>query len=159
AILGFDEESPGGQGGRRSWRKNRVTATGRKMLPSSLVTLADGTQIVAADDHPWLTSQKLNGSYWRKTSELMCSRPGWRVPPAQVVKLLNVWDAPSSYEAGYLAGMYDGEGHLHARRNQKGLDLGISQRDNEALFEVKCALDRLGFLVKSNTKTVSHLGN
>lgn len=148
-ILGFDEESPGGQGDRRRWRPNAVVATGRRLLPSSLVTLADGTQIVASDEHPWLTHRPVNGSYWRKTSELMGMRPGWSHPPAKVVKLLEVWDDPSSYEAGYLAGMYDGEGHIHFRRRKTGMTLGISQKDNEALFEVQSALDRLGFAVKS----------
>lgn len=147
SILGFDDDPPAGQ--RRRWREASVINTGRAMLPCSRVTLADGTSIVASDEHPWLTSRRWNGTYWRKTKHLMSSRPGWDIAPAKVQKFLEPWDTLTTYDAGYLAGMYDGEGHLCLRSNRPGFSLGVTQRDNEAYFEMGSALDRLGFLHKT----------
>lgn len=151
-LVGFDEHN-NGQGKARNWRTTTVTATGRQMLPSSLVTLRDGTQIIASNQHPWLVSTtKGNVQRWVTTSDLMPpekqkGRGRRRIKPHAAVRLLDVWDQPRSYEAGYVAGMYDGEGSYSYREGRAPV-LTIGQKDNEALFELETALDRMGFITK-----------
>ena len=133
-LAGFDEEPTDGY---RKWATAKVTATGRKRLLSKRVTLADGTVITASDDHRWLTGNSSHKSTWQLTRHL---RPGI----SRIVRLADVWEPAETYEAGYLAGVMDGEGWL-SLNGKAALRCGIAQRDNACLHQTEAALAHLGF--------------
>lgn len=141
ALVGFDE-FPGEDGQYRMWRRSHVLATGRKMLPSYRVKLADGTEFTASSEHKWLVGNSSNISEWVPTYKLdhrFHSKHGVRV-----VKPLDVWEKDESFAAGYLAGVLDGEGWLSGN-NAGSFRCGIAQRDNACLTTTEGALTQLGF--------------
>ena len=146
-IVGFDEEA-GTPGDYRKWRAATVLKTGRATLPSYRVTLEDGTEIVASAQHKWLTANVAHRNNWVTTEELFNVQGRWNAP--KLMKVMDVWDERHTYDAGYLAGMYDGEASL-CRPKAAGLQMGMGQRDNEALAEVEAAMVREGFLAKRQT--------
>lgn len=138
-LAAFDEYPEGGSV-HRNWRSAEVLATGRDMLDSYRVTLEDGTVIDSSAEHLWLCRSG-NKHEWRKTEELF-TRHG-KYNPHRVMKLLDVWEQDYSWASGYLAGMFDGEGCLSM--SGRGAQLGLDQKDNEALCKVEAALSDLGF--------------
>ena len=134
-IAGFDEELQGSKRPRQ-WRTAEVTHVGRADLPSYRVKMADGTEIVASHGHKWLVRNNARHSYWLTTDELFKRFNSKR--GIEVVKVLEPWKEDRSYEAGYLAGMLDGEGWLsHSPAKGGALCLGIAQRENAALAAVE----------------------
>jgi hypothetical protein len=56
----------------------------------------------------------------------------------------DVWNSDNSYIAGWLAGMYDGEGYISIK-NRRGVQLGIAQRQGLVLKQLENAHRALGF--------------
>ena len=126
-IVSFDEEVTG----RRSRRFKTGTVQALKIEPAPVfnVYLDDGKMFTTTSDHMWLSrvsgpaAVKNDGSYiWRSTASL---RPGTRV-----VRPLEEWNTDSSYEGGYISGLFDGEGCLYQRKTSGGsvAQLGLSQK-------------------------------
>lgn len=135
-IIGFDEESPG-KYSRRHIRLGVVTHNKVEKAQTMGVELEDGTVLYATPDHSWLV--KLNGDnnriYWRETQDLGGTSKGGSV---YLIRPLGpVWEEDTSYEAGYLAAAFDGEGCLDKARG-----LRFVQVDNEMLSKVEGFLDR-----------------
>ena len=116
-LLAFDENY--GQGKSRQLQRCYATSTVLHNSPSTektmKVTLKSGKEIITTPEHPWLVLGdgrggkkgqliKGNNHVWASTSEL---RAGIQVPV-----FLPTWDTRDDYEAGYLAGFFDGEGSL-----------------------------------------------
>jgi hypothetical protein len=61
-----------------------------------------------------------------------------------MVKAVNTWEIEKSWESGWLAGLFDGEGHLSllgdAENPHRGVQLGFSQKEGPVLAGVKKAL-------------------
>jgi hypothetical protein len=135
-LTAFDEHSTHYG---RYWRTATVTAAAPVMRPCYAVHLQDGTTLIASGDHPWLVN-KSSHYVWIRTDQL---RGGYR--PSRVLKLIEPWNDPvHSWDAGYLAAAFDGEGWIGnggpSRCGHMG-HLGFSQRDN-AMAETVCrALD------------------
>jgi len=138
-LVAFDEFPAEGTANRQ-WREADVLNVGRAMLDSYRVALTDGTAITCSAEHLWLTGSGSKRT-WVRTDELFERHGRYNAP--RVVKLLDVWEPLETRQAGYLAGMFDGEGCLST--SGKGLQLGIDQKDNAALRLVKDALTELGF--------------
>jgi hypothetical protein len=142
-LIAFDEENPG-QGKRRQWRLASVEATKRIQKQCYELTMADGTVVTCSDDHRWLVS---NGgrAHWVTADQL---RPqGGKVPASRIIKLTETWDEAFGYAEGYLAGAFDGEGHLaHHRRGESitQFRLAFAQCDNQMLESTKMFLKELG---------------
>ncbi len=152
-LLGFDEES-------RPSLQESAKRVGRFFVPSLVETadiikrpcyeleFDDGTVVCCSSGHRWLVSKGgvVGCHTWAQTSNLV---PG----ASKVIKPLSVWDAEdSSYETGYLAAAYDGEGTLHQSRTSAGLfrtSLEFTQAANAMLLEVERCLKVLGFEHKS----------
>ena len=140
-LLAFDEHITDRR--TRRWRDSVVTVSELVVLPCSRITLDDGTQVVASDEHLWLVDTSLPvGHQWRKTGDLNVG--------ARLLRLLPVWDTLRSYAAGYLAAVFDGEGHLsqgvrRGRSDQHYLRVGFAQRDNELANEARQVLREAGF--------------
>lgn len=140
SLIGFDEFPEDGT--YRRWRRAEVLKTGRMVLPSYRVKLEDGTEFVASTDHKWLVGNSGNTSEWIPTYKLdgrHHSRHG-----IKVVKPLDLWERDESREAGYLAGVIDGEGWLSGQ-NEGSFRMGVAQRDNACLRDTENALISLGF--------------
>lgn len=125
-LLAFDEENPGAarEGLRaptqyRRWRHSKVIAAPRVKLPCYRLTFDDGTTVVASEDHCWLAGSHTTGGggrgwRWVKTKSLVCNRKTQR---SWVLKVAPVLDREETWEAGWMAGMFDGE-WIARRRGQ-----------------------------------------
>jgi len=140
-LLGFDEHRVGV---RRHWRPSIVERVELIVRPSYKLIFEDGTEIISSEDHQWLTGPK-QVTKWATTSSLRaCSGK----PATSVVKLLDVWEDDFSFEAGYLAAAFEGEGHLcqrpPARGNGWDVNLSFAQKPNVMLERVMGCLDTIG---------------
>jgi hypothetical protein len=128
-LVGFDEYAPGGKGNGRSWRQAVVTETSIINAPT-LKLKTNGPEVVCTGDHLWLT--RTSGSpelKWVKTKNL---KQGDRI------RYIDTWETDKSYDAGYLSGMYDGEGS-YSKQGQ----LGIAQNPGPVLDNlIKILLER-----------------
>lgn len=129
-IVAFDEWAPGvsavGGNLRRKWRFAEVVRSEPMKVPCVRVILENGDEVFTTPNHPWLASRYLRGgrqAAWVPSRELagtFC--PGgtsagrqWRAGMRQpwfVLKQLSTWTQRTSFEAGWLSGMFDGEGSL-----------------------------------------------
>lgn len=108
-IIGFDEFPT--DNGRRYIRTGYVTANAIKKSPVVGVELEDGTIVYATKNHPWLVKIGTDTQYqWRFSEDLVSSDRGKEV--YLVRPLGKPWETDTSYEAGYLAAAFDGEGSL-----------------------------------------------
>ena len=117
------------------WSLSTVERAGAARLPCFRVVLEDGTEFVASGRHRWLTMQQAS-FIWRTTEQL--ARPNRRAP-TKVVKLVDTWRDDVGRDAGYLAGVFDADGHFTLREQTNGqrrqwtMSLQLSQLDNEVL--------------------------
>ena len=129
----------------RRWRTADVVRADAITKPCYRIYFEDGTTQVCSDEHKWLTYAE-NESRWRMTKDLVT--PHHRADrPTKVVKLCNVWEEDRSWEAGYLAAAFDGEGHItqKLRDDHYGLlRVGFAQRENAMSREFLSICDKMG---------------
>jgi len=129
-LTSFDETRHDSPGRSRRFKTGTVNAVKRETKPVYEVTLLSGKKFKVTEDHLWLT--KLGSSLiWKTTSQL---RSGTRIP-----KVLDEWETDASYDGGWLAGMYDGEGCYYTRETSAGVvgQLSISQKSGPVLEKLK----------------------
>lgn len=146
-LLAFDEEVPKGKRSRQ-FRESVVEAATPTIKDRFEVTLSDGTKVVTTEEHPWLAQQCPNGGFnvWTPTSKL---RPG----KTRVLKALNVWKTDDSYEAGWLAGFFDGEGSWSLSRAGAGHStLTAAQLPGPTLDYAEEAAARLGIKCRKSLR-------
>ncbi len=112
-VLAFDEHGPGrtagGQVSRRRWRRGVVVRSEPKHVACVRVHLENGDSIVTTPEHPWLSNRYAHASVkaaWVPSSGLMS------LFDPQVYLQVRPWSARGGYDAGWLAGLFDGEGSL-----------------------------------------------
>ena len=106
-LLAFDEERSEVGRGRstaRRWRKSIVTGAGRANLPSVEVIFDNGERMIVSRGHQFLFCHTASKVEWRNAEDL---KPGNVIP-----KYAEIWEPDKSYEAGWLAGFFDGEGYI-----------------------------------------------
>ncbi len=157
-LAGFDENIP--VSGRRRWRRSVVERAEVITRPCYSVVFEDGSQACATADHLWLACGPSGSGYakadWYRTDALVSRQGGARA----VVMPTEVWSEDTSWEAGYLAAAFDGEGHfIHGVRGDgaghgggKYVGIVFSQRDNEMYAEVVRCLKVLGFTFREETR-------
>lgn len=141
-LLAFDEH---GVVKRRKahqyWRTAEVVSTQRLVLPTYRVALSDGTETITSSDHRWLiTSPSGSARRWVKTSDLRVGQLAQR--------LVNEWNEPDTWDAGYIAGILDGEGwisHHEMHHGGRSLAIAFAQREGEVLSTTLRILDSWGF--------------
>jgi hypothetical protein len=126
-LVGFDETT---SDGRRKFREATVTEVAKRSLPCIEITCSDGAVTVASEDHPWLVYSGMAHA-WRTTKNLQIG--------TEILSLGKPRDRLESWDAGYLAGVLDGEGCIE----RKGR-LRFSQQDNACLAEATRILTALG---------------
>lgn len=149
-VMGFDEA--GGSHQRRQYRRATVLRSEPATRPCVRVRLADGTSVLCTRDHPWLIG---NGDErglrrrWVNAEDLLRQKAGPPFKRRYALKAFDVWDTDESRSGGWLAGMYDGGGHLNARLGgkQASMQLGLSQKLGPVMDEVEGLLLERGFKV------------
>lgn len=136
-LLSFDEHQGTGRGREkaRRWREAEVTDTTRLLRPCVLITLDNGDQLTCSEEHRWLVLNKNTHEQthhgWKEAKDLKTNDYLTDVIDAY-------FSADSSYDAGWLAGFMDGEGH-----SKTGTVL-FSQNAG-SLFDKACGIaDRYG---------------
>lgn len=131
-LLGFTEPNP-----RRNWCETTVLHNELRKAEVWKIRLEDDRVFYATPEHPWLvkTAHKHGGYRWTTTNFLNRNR-------SRLTRLLPVWETETSYDAGWLAGMFDGEGCFF--NNHESTSLAITQRDGPILERVHQLLTEAG---------------
>lgn len=151
-LLGFDEEQQKGNHGRH-YKTSVVEKVNKDRAELFRVTLSSGKTFDVTEDHRWLARYKHTTSWhWVTTRDLTCNHV--------IPKLFNVFSEDTSYEAGWLAGMFDGEGCL-SRPNgaQGGIQLGVAQKRGMVLDKLLRILDSWGVGHKEHHNEMSGVSN
>lgn len=128
-LLAFSQDNLIGTDGKkkqRTWEVAEVLSNEPFLANGFEVRFKDGTSVLTTGNHPWLAHWDASRSYrgrtavqgWLTTSEMLerMSRPrtrgGFWIP-----KFLRPWRRDRSWEAGWLAGFFDGEGSIIHQTN------------------------------------------
>lgn len=151
-LIGFEEQGlkdeKTGHRRQRHWEEATVTNTGREIAPVYKLTLEDGTELKATGNHRWLVwNGKGKEITWMRTDE-MVGREGVTLP-----KYFNVTDFKPTYESGYIAGLFDGEGSFSKGNDgrdgkpSRGMQLSFAQQDNSCFVKGVAALESEGYSI------------
>lgn len=111
SVLSVQEDTGGRKGGSRKWTISKIIHNETVYLPSVAVHLDDGTNLVCAEDHPWLTyaRQSSKGAFYRAAYN-QCWVPARNLKPGmRLPRWGKPWKQDTSYDAAYLAGALDRE--------------------------------------------------
>lgn len=138
-LLAFDEYKKLGNN-HRKYRESIVLAADPIKAPVYRITLESGKVFRSTADHRWLARKYYTTQYdWIATKDL-------KVNSSAICRPFPEWDELNTKEAGYLAGIFDGEGHVSkSNQGQGGLQLGFSQNDNIVLEKSLLILEKLGY--------------
>lgn len=141
-LLAFDEDPPiRGDSSGRKYREAVVACTDRAMLPCYDLEFEDGTAVRVSSDHRWLVYSGNKAAHWVRTDELRAGD----LRASRVVKPFDPWETGHSYEAGYVAAAFDGEGCLSQVGKTYQNQVHFAQVDNAMLTETERCLKELGF--------------
>lgn len=160
-LLAFDEHCPVGlkdieRTQFRKYRKTSVVSMSEIVRPCHRLHMEDGTTLVASVGHKWLTLGGIQAQRrWLETSKLQ-GRDIYPKRTSTIVKVLQPWGEIRSWDSGYVAAAFDGEGHISQgpRTNcvSSHMSIGFAQCPNEMLAEVNAALGRLGYQLRNATE-------
>jgi hypothetical protein len=144
-LVSFDENT--GTDGKRSRRyvTGTVEAVARDYAEVFEVTLENGKVFKVTGDHLWLTRRQGTTTGWMTTEQLLPRDSAGRATHVPI--LLDEWEPGNSYDTGWLAGLYDGEGCLYERETTGGKcsQLTLSQKEGVVLERARLLLtDILG---------------
>ncbi len=140
SIVSIEEEKQEANRLRR-YKTGKITANSRALMEVFKVTLSDGAIIKVTGEHPWLI-KKRGGQTWKKTEDLNIRDT--------IPRLLKTWEEDLSKDAGYLSGIYDGEGSLSVQEGFNTLTLNFSQNIGPTLDKVLALLEAKGIPFKVN---------
>lgn len=153
-LVGFDEQigvsgsKTNGVGVARQYKNAIVQQIVEKELDCYKLTFDDGTEVICSKEHRWLTGFKQTLK-WMET-EKMRVQTGDRAG-TKVIKPVHVFNEIDSYDAGYLAAAFDGEGCLTQGKIKKDRGCGyavrltVSQNENEMFSEIIRIFKKYGF--------------
>jgi hypothetical protein len=146
-LIGYDECN-NTEKGNRAWKSATVEKATRLIEPCYKLTMEDGSTLIASADHRWLCNS-VHTNCWRVTKDLIARGDYCDGRSSHIIKPLKVWEEDKSYEAGYLAAAFDGEGHISQTPNNCNgarINLGFSQRENGMSNAVEEILKRKNFV-------------
>ena len=162
-LLAFDEH-PRLRGSetslpRRRWQLGAVLRSEPAFAECVRVILDDGTDVVCTTDHQWLVTGSKHGREWAPAETLLVGRvphgPKPSDPRSVVLKPVEPWAPLTTWRAGWLAGLLDGEGTITMRAGGGGSRMGLSQRPGAVLSAAMVALDEYGFRYGLQTNRTS----
>ena len=126
------EEFPSKPNVSRTFVTGTITHNEVRTLPCMEIQFSDGSKpLRATPEHQWLVRRRgQNRVFWKPTDEIDGSD--------ELGQIFPVWEVASSWEAGYVAGALDGEGHLSVsskKRMPAAYNLGVSQMRGKYLLE------------------------
>jgi len=128
-LLGFDEYATeiGAAGKpRRRFRPSIVTCAQRRWTDVIRLEMEDGSTACTSREHPWLVATKQSRNQeWMTAGFIAADLELGR--KRYMHRFMTPWTTELGYRAGWLAGMFDGEGHF-SYQNRGGLLLGVSQK-------------------------------
>lgn len=138
-LVGVDEDKTFQRS--RSYRAAEITAIHRRKLPSLRIVFDDGREVICSSGHRWLgkSPRRTEAQRWITSKDL---RAGFRITSP-----LQTWKTETSYEAGWLSGIYDGEGWLHLGPRKHSI--GVSQKPGPVMDRIHEALTDFGFPFKA----------
>ena len=148
-LIGLDEFAPRGK--QRKLRTSTVLRTGRSHDRAYRLTFGDGSSVICSGTHRWFSDNR-----WRS----IYPAPG--VPgPRKILKvgdsirwIVDPWDDDDSWEAGWLAGVYDGEGSFLGRgRGRQEFSLTVTQNPGPVLEKILSTLKDKGFAPVRHSRT------
>jgi deoxycytidylate deaminase len=136
-LIGFNE-FPLTRSGRK-YRKSVVEHVDFAKEPVFRVIFNDNSKIICTAEHLWLLGVRSNNvRRWRRTDELLIppknprlTKDGLAHHSSKIYKLFTPWTTATDYDAGYLAGLLDGEGSI----SKQGHTLQFAQRPGVVLDE------------------------
>ena len=144
-VIAFDEFpsglKPNNQPYRRKYRIAKVIASYGAKKECVIVHLENGESITCTVDHPWLANRynyKTTAFEWIRADKLMT------LYDPHICKQFDVWASEQNYNAGWLAGMFDGEGSL-SWGVHGAPKLLIAQRQGAILDQTQSIATQLGF--------------
>ncbi len=126
-LIAFDEMPKGHQ---HSFRAARVLAVKHLRRPRVLVRTSHGTTIVSTE-HPLLARSHKLARRWVRAADL---RPGM-----QLAFLAGPWEPDTSWDGGWLAGFFDGEGWVSS------VKVGYAQNTGPTLDRAEALLTERAF--------------
>ena len=144
-VVGFDEHpQKQARGGYRAWRSAEVTETSVIHAPRYKITTESGKEIVSTSEHLWLAKRvggmgrgKGRGARETRYPQKFCWIKTSDLHPGDAIKSLGAdpWEEDLSRDGGYLAGIFDGEGHYSGTGTQS--ILGIGQNIGPTLDKIR----------------------
>lgn len=146
-LLAFDEHAVTlGQSGRprRRFKHAQVLETIPVRRHVWRLEFSDGSFVRASDEHPWLIATKMAGNQkWQSTRDIAAAVKN------KQRRLMNrfapVWKYEGARDAGYLAGLYDGEGYFSSV-GRSGVQMGIAQNPGGILDEIRGLHAKFGYV-------------
>lgn len=154
-ILGFDETASGataaGHLQRRRYRRGTVIRSVPKTVECVRVVLSNGDEIITTPNHPWLTSRySYGGRAWNWVeSENLIEPGGWSV---FALKQFTPWRRLTSFEAGWLSGLMDGEGSV-TMGTHGSPKLIICQKQGEVIDRAEALMRHFNYALNRITRT------
>ena len=145
-LLGFDEfpTELGSTGHkRRRYRHARVLTATQVKRRIIRLEFSDGSCARSSAEHPWLCRSKISGNQGWLTAQSIMSALG-EGRSRYVNRFIMPWREESSRDAGWLAGIYDGEGHI-SYVGRTGVQAGIGQNPGLVLDEIRRLHGVFGF--------------
>jgi len=127
------EEYPENRKKRRKLKTGEVLDVSNQTLECVEISLSDGRKLTCSLFHKWMVRKK-NHVKW-KWIEARNIPLGWQMLDITS----NTWEEDLSKEAGYLAGIFDGEGCICKWK------VSVAQKQNNALEEMKNILSSKGY--------------
>jgi DNA polymerase III epsilon subunit-like protein len=145
SVLGFDEN-----GKRRRFRDAIVEKISYDNQEVFEVRLSSGKIFKVTGDHLWLVRSG-NTYKWVKTTDMYPFNKKAKTM-SRVSKVVDVWEEDMTRDAGWLAGMFDGEGCLSFRGNRGSITaLSIAQNPGIILDKIESILGRFTKHAKRQT--------
>jgi hypothetical protein len=126
-IIAFDEHAPKRDSrgamikklAKRRLRMGRVVSTGVEEMECVELRLSDGRVLICQNEHPWLTTKRGGGNFcWREAAQFRAGD--------NLLQFLPMWIEENTHDAGYIGGVFDGEGHVRP----DGREMGFAQKEN-----------------------------
>ena len=130
-------------------QESEVTHTGLIIKECYLITTKT-RQVVASFDHPWLvghTRQYSSNTHGRVSKSWIHTD---KLQVGDFIVALPLWEQETSWESGYIAGFYDGEGSLVRSRNQRVLS--AYQVEGPTIDFVLSVLKARGFNISTDIR-------
>jgi hypothetical protein len=117
-LVGFDEFPVQEEGKslhpQRKLRVSTVLNMSQSYDCSLLLTFDDGSEVVCSGNHRWLVTEANGaGTRWQAAKH-------FKVGKTYIRHIVSPWDKIEDWDAGYLAGLFDGEGTMLKRARQTG---------------------------------------